>query len=256
LVEKWALLKNAGFVNEFFKFLFAMFFLASRCALCDRPCGGLMPSRLCKTCQRQIQDTQRSQPLETASPAQPFPVFTWGDYEGNLRRSIRHLKYERAKAIGTWLGQQMAESWIKHNPSQPPIRLIVVPIPMFAAKEKLRGYNQAAVIAQQFARSTGYRYAPNLLRRDRETQAQYGVNARSRDANLESAFALGDHARFPSNHQILIVDDIYTTGATVRSALTTLTQHQLTVWGVAVAARPIFHRNFTEIPQTLNSDQS
>ncbi len=219
-----------------------MFFLASRCALCDRPCGGrILRSVLCETCQRQIQEAQRSQPLETATPAQPFPVFTWGDYEGNLRRSIRQLKYHRAKAIGTWLGQQMAESWIKQNPAPDAIQLVIVPIPMFAAKEKLRGYNQAAVIAQQFARSTGYVYAPKLLRRDRETQAQYGVNARSRDANLASAFTVGDSSRFPANHRILIVDDIYTTGATVRSALTALKQHQLPVWGVAVAARPFFH---------------
>ncbi len=199
-----------------------------------------MRSVLCETCQRQIREAQRSQALETAAPAQPFPVFTWGDYEGNLRRSIRHLKYHRAKAIGTWLGQQMAESWIAQDPP-PPIRLVVVPIPMFAAKEKMRGYNQAAVIAQQFARSTGYLYAPKLLRRDRETEAQFGVNARSRDANLAAAFTVGEASRFPANHQILIVDDIYTTGATVRSALVTLKHHQLPVWGVAVAARPVFH---------------
>jgi ComF family protein len=231
-----------------------MFFLASRCSLCDRPCGGLLRSVLCETCQRQIREAQRSQPLEMASPAQPFPVFTWGDYEGNLRRSIRQLKYHRAKAIGTWLGQQMAESWIEHNSyshPQPqsqsqPSQFMVVPIPMFAAKEKLRGYNQAAVIAQQFARSTGYLYAPKLLRRDRETQAQYGVNARSRDANLASAFTVGQTSRLPANHRILIVDDIYTTGATVRSALATLKQHNLPTWGVAVAARPVFHGSFQQ----------
>ena len=178
------------------------------------------------------------------------PIFAWADYEGNLRQSIAQLKYHRMRTIGTWLGQQMADAWIAQDLHRTLPHLVVVPIPMFAAKEKLRGYNQAAVIAQQFARTIGYRYEPKILRRDRETQAQYALDSRSRIANLESAFALGPLPRLRTQDSIVIVDDIYTTGATVRSALTTLSP-TLNVWGVAVAARPVFKpRSHEAIPKS------
>lgn len=172
-----------------------------------------------------------------------MPVFTWADYEGNLRQSIARLKYQRMRTIGTWLGQQMANAWIAQDLHRTERGLVVVPIPMFAAKEKMRGYNQAAVIAQQFARTIGYRYEPKLLCRDRETQAQHAIDPRSRASNLEGAFSLGNGPKINAQDRILIVDDIYTTGATVRSALSTLNPSfgpSLRVWGVAVAASPVF----------------
>ena len=218
-----------------------MFFLSPRCLLCDRSCDrlGLALCRLCATCERQICSAKREQPLEKATSDHPVPIFAWADYEGNLRQSIAQLKYHRQRTIGTWLGQQMAEAWIAQDLHRTLPHLVVVPIPMFAAKEKMRGYNQAAVIAQQFARTTGYRYEPRMLRRDRETKAQYAVDSRSRTANLESAFTLGPLHNLRSSDRILIVDDIYTTGATVRSALATLPP-AIKIWGVAVAARPVF----------------
>jgi ComF family protein len=219
-----------------------MFFLSPRCLLCDRSCDRRATGRaLCSTCERQIQSTRRSKSLDAATEHHPIPVFAWGHYDGALKRSLAQLKYQRGRAIGTWLGQQMAEGWEAEGLHSHQGELIVVPIPMFLAKEKLRGYNQAAVIAAQFAQSAGYRYCPKLLRRNRDTQAQYGIDPRSRSANLESAFSLGLVPKLRPEYQILIVDDIYTTGATVRSALSTLIQQNLTVWGTAVVARPAFH---------------
>ena len=221
-----------------------MFFLSPRCLMCDRSCDRLDSAqvRLCLTCERQIGSAKRDQPLGTMSDDrhyQAMPLFAWADYEGNLRQSIVRLKYQRMRTIGTWLGQQMADTWIAQGLHRTLRSLVVVPIPMFAAKEKIRGYNQAAVIAQQFARTVGYRYEPKILRRDRETQAQYSVDRRSRSSNLESAFTLGPLPRLHAQDRILIVDDIYTTGATVRSAMKTLSP-SLKIWGVAVAARPVF----------------
>ena len=140
----------------------------------------------------------------------------------------------------------MADAWIAQNLHRTLPHLVVVPIPMFAAKEKVRGYNQAAVIAQQFARTVGYRYEPKILRRDRETQAQHALDSRSRTANLESAFTLGQLPRLRTQERILIVDDIYTTGATVRSAMEVL-QPTFKIWGVAVAARPVFETRPSKI---------
>ena len=141
----------------------------------------------------------------------------------------------------------MADAWIAQDLHRTERRLVVVPIPMFATKEKIRGYNQAAVIARQFARTTGYRYEPKLLCRNRETQAQYAVDPRSRSSNVEGAFSLNNGSRINAQDRILIVDDIYTTGATIRSAISTLSPAlgpPLKIWGVAVAASPVFETQF------------
>ena len=188
--------------------------------------------------------------MENVTSASSVPIFAWADYEGNLRQSIAQLKYQRMRTIGTWLGQQMADAWISQDLHRTLPHLVVVPIPMFAAKEKLRGYNQAAVMAQQFARTIGYRYEPKMLRRDRETQAQHALDSRSRAANLESAFTLGPLPRLRTQDRIVIVDDIYTTGATVRSAMATL-QPTFKIWGVAVAARPVSETRSSEVSNKL-----
>ena len=136
----------------------SMFFLSPRCLLCDRSCDGFgsVQVRLCLTCERQICAAKRDQPLGTMSDNSTMPLFTWADYEGNLRQSIARLKYHRMRTIGTWLGQQMADAWIAQDLHRTERRLVVVPIPMFAAKEKIRGYNQAAVIALAKSRSSAF----------------------------------------------------------------------------------------------------
>jgi ComF family protein len=215
--------------------------LKSACSGCGRTARGVF----CDACHEQICAGKRSQALEPSDRQHPLPLFAWATYDNSLRRVIAALKYDRQSAIGSWLGVQMAESWIQHGLYQQYPKLLVVPIPMYPSKQKLRGYNQAELISRSFARQVGYRHHHQVLRRHRETQAQYSVSVTDRDRNLQSAFSVDP--RFKSHAPILLVDDIYTTGATLRSAIQVLQNHQLNLWGSAVAARPFFE-TFPESP--------
>jgi ComF family protein len=208
--------------------------LKSTCPACGRTARGVF----CESCQEQICAGKRSQALEPSNHQHPLPLFAWATYDNSLRRVITALKYDRQAAIGHWLGIQMAESWIQNGLHQQYPKLLVMPIPMHPSKQKLRGYNQAELISRSFAHQVGYRHQPQALRRHRETQAQYSVSVTDRDRNLQSAFSVDPH--FKSQTPIVLVDDIYTTGATLRSAIQALQEHRLNLWGSAVAARPFF----------------
>jgi predicted amidophosphoribosyltransferase len=107
---------------------------------------------------------------------------------------------------------------------------------MHPKKQKQRGFNQAALIAEGFCNVTGYKLKVNGLERIKETEAQFSLSAVQRQENLANAFILGKDLRRHPNIPILLLDDIYTTGATVKAAVQTLEQHQITVLGVAAVA--------------------
>ncbi|GBE94134.1 phosphoribosyltransferase [Nostoc cycadae WK-1] len=146
------------------------------------------------------------------------------------------MKYENqsniARMLGTWLG----EAWLLHSP-QRHTQLIVVPIPMHPQKQKQRGYNQAALIAESFCQTTKLKLSVNGLERVRETQAQFGLSVSEREKNLAEAFVVGKkfRDRCPST-SVLLVDDIYTTGSTTKSAVQILHQSGIKVLGLAAVA--------------------
>jgi ComF family protein len=204
-------------------------FLQSDCPLCQRP----TPRELCPYCIKQVQSCHYQNPAYLWK--QPLPIFVLGHYGGGVKRAIAALKYKNQPQIGYLLGQWLGESWLLNSP-QPQKQLLVVPIPMHPKKQKQRGFNQAALIAEGFCNVTGYKLKVNGLERIKETEAQFSLSVAQRQENLANAFVIGKDLRRPPNIPILLVDDIYTTGATVKSAVKTLEIHQIKVLGVAAVA--------------------
>ncbi|MDJ0736654.1 MAG: ComF family protein [Nostocaceae cyanobacterium] len=204
-------------------------FLQSNCALCQRPTS----SELCPDCTRQLQKCHLQSPGSLWKP--PLPVLAWGKYGGILKRAIAAMKYDNHPEIARPLGQYLAEVWLLHAPKCKS-QLTVVPIPMHPSKLKTRGYNQAALIAQSFCEVTGLKLKPHGLERVKQTQAQFGLSPSERGKNLTAAFALGEDFRRRPHTAVLLLDDIYTTGATAKSAIQTLHQAGISVYGLATVA--------------------
>ncbi|WP_016952475.1 ComF family protein [Anabaena sp. PCC 7108] len=205
-------------------------FLQSNCPLCQRS----TPSELCQYCNQQIQSCHLKKPSYLWQ--QPLPVFAWGIYGGSLKRAIAVMKYENHPEIGSFLGRYLGESWLLNSveTNQKPV---IIPIPLHSQKLKERGYNQAALIAKGFCQITGCQLQLNGLERIKNTKAQFGVSASEREKNLAAAFSLGtDFRRRQPEAPVLLVDDIYTTGATAKSAVYTLNQSNISVLGLAAVA--------------------
>jgi ComF family protein len=204
-------------------------FLQSHCPLCQRSSS----RELCPYCERQLQTCQLPDPKVKWQA--PIPIFSWGVYGGSLKRAIAAMKYDNQPQIGRLLGECLGEAWLL-NFTKYQKNLLVVPIPLHASKQKQRGYNQAALIAQGFCQTTGLKLKLNGLERVRETQAQFSLSVAEREKNLAAAFSVGQGLRHHRDIPILLVDDIYTTGATAASAVQTLNQYGMRVLGLAAVA--------------------
>jgi ComF family protein len=133
--------------------------------------------------------------------------------------------------LGFWL----AEAWLKSPFANQ--QVIVVPIPLHANRQKQRGYNQAALIGEHFCQATDLKLHKLGLIRQKDTAAQFNLTFSQRQENLNKAFILGaEFCRHRPVKPVLLIDDIYTTGATTRFAAKVLQQAGITVQGLVAIA--------------------
>ncbi|MCL1495002.1 MAG: ComF family protein [Pseudanabaena sp. Salubria-1] len=211
----------------------------ANCPLCKRPSDRI----LCKDCDRQIAAYQSPDFLQKDYPITPeIPLYSWGIYDGALKRAIAACKYENHPEIMEAIAEKIADTWKRSaNTKRTNLKKIsVIPIPLHASKLKSRGFNQAELMARRFCDLTAIPCKPQLLRREKDTKAQMQTKSKQeREENLSKAFTV------PLNQQskpqdVILFDDIYTTGATIREAIATLAANNIKVKGVIVLARPQF----------------
>ena len=195
------------------------------CTLCgeQRSVGGLrfattaMPpspdgENLCHLCER-------------ARPSFQLAV-AYGEYEGALRGLIHLLKYERIPTIAGPLGALLAGT-IARRQDLPP-SLTVVAVPLHGSKQRERGFNQTALLAKATVRSLRWQRpdlaleaAYDAMGRQRATETQAGLTPHQRRRNLRGAFFVRQPEKV-AGRAMLLLDDIYTTGATARECTRTL----------------------------------
>jgi len=136
--------------------------------------------------------------------------------EGVLHEAVHRLKYHGLTALASPLGGLMAGYWIQH----PMPADVVVPVPLHAARLRERGYNQAALLAREMARRVGLVVDEQTLMRLRATAPQVKLNAGQRKENVCDAFRCSGN--FLAGKQVLLIDDVCTTGATLEACAVAL----------------------------------
>lgn len=186
---------------------------APLCARCGRPVSS--STDCCPTCQ------ERPLPLQQIRAAVLFahPV----------AKLIHNLKYNGAFALAKPLAQMMAEAWSTwHMPVD-----LVLPIPLHAERQRKRGYNQSALLARHFCKLVALPYIEDGLQRTRFTTPQVGLTAVERLKNVQDAFVAKIDV---VGKNILLIDDVCTTGATMAAAATAFSAAGAhTVYGYCVA---------------------
>jgi ComF family protein len=236
--------------------------IPAACSLCESPLPRLSSVPICDACWVEVRSELESGCVRCGD-ALDFPAgssgkglcrtcrlvpppferaVAYGLYQGRMRDVIHAFKYERLHPAAKGMGLLLAEA-IAQLAEDAPGEMLVVPVPLHRSKSKERGFNQARALADQALRCLRQLHptwrltlAPTTLLRLRATQSQAGLSPHARRANVMGAFSVADPAGVEGKH-ILLVDDILTTGATVRSATKALLKAgAATVW-VATLAR-------------------
>lgn len=134
---------------------------------------------------------------------------------GKVQHLLHQLKYKGNKDAGFFLGQQLGNS-IKNATLFQGIDYLV-PIPLHPKKEHMRGYNQSYVIAQGVEDKTNIPIIKDCLYRNVFTSTQTKKNREERWENVKGIFDVKDWRVFENKH-ILLIDDVLTTGATLKAA--------------------------------------
>ena len=131
-------------------------------------------------------------------------------YDDKMRRSITRYKYYGCREYGDFYARAMylyGKNELAHWKPD-----LIVPVPIHKTKLRMRGFNQAAYLAERLSQYTGIPAETELVEKVRKTKSQKKLNAIQRRKNLEAAFRVKGHLR---GRTVLVVDDVYTTGSTV-----------------------------------------
>ena len=223
---------------------FADLLFPPRCALCNAPlppgtgllclCADCLagfpplPFARCPRCALPLDENGVCADCRRATP--PFTATAAiGLYDGRLREAIQRLKYRDdfrlAQPLGLLLARQVAKLGLIDR---------IVPVPLHITRLRQRTYNQSQLLAQAIGKELRIPPAPRTLKRLQATTPQQSLSGEERLANLRGMFALRDDVR---GLRVLLVDDVMTTGATLRECADVLLAGGAAEVVAAVAAR-------------------
>lgn len=189
---------------------------------------------------------QMSDAKVLCSPCRMVPpeferAVAWGVYTDAMRDAIRLMKYERMETIAHPLGALLARVLRTMAQDGMGRDVTVIAVPLSSRRQRRRGYNQSVLLADEALRvlaKAGWslKTAHRAMIRVRETESQFGLSSGKRRRNLRGAFVVKDPAAV-HGREVLLVDDIYTTGATARECARVLRQAGATRVWVATVAR-------------------
>lgn len=229
-------------LKQFISFLLDQIY-PRRCPLCDRVLP-ILPEkqrqRVCPDCLPKLSYVRQPYCMRCGKPLRQETAEYCGDcavkrqpfhsgrsvflYRGAMKEAMYRFKYSGRREYARFFAEEalfLRRKWILSAGFR-----CIVPIPLYAGKKRKRGYNQAEDFAAALGKASGIPVRTDLIRRTRNTVPMKGLSGAERQANIRGAFSRGPGVLegSPEGIRILLVDDIYTTGSTIRAAARLLQQ--------------------------------
>jgi len=179
----------------------------------------ILPGPFCPSCKEFILNLKPEHSFGTFIDC-VYSLWSYDEAAGTL---IHKFKYESKTSLGEKLGQQLAHQ-VRSKGFLSEIDL-VIPVPLHPARKRERGFNQSEVIARQVAHICGIELAEMVLKRYKNTRDQTLLSGPERKINVLNAFRTSGETELTGKN-ILLVDDVVTTGATLNECARTLLASQ------------------------------
>ena len=189
----------------------------SLCPACERE---LAPRRggYCPSCGRLYEREAEPPHLCRDCREEPMPwsrLHFHGGHEGRLRELLLAFKFEGSFAHAGLLQELLARAYAPELPAE-----LIAPVPLHFRRLLRRGFNQSLELSRLLCRISGIPLVPTALRRIRRTRPQTTLDKAQRQQNIEGAFRADE--MLVAGKRVLLVDDVLTTGATLRECVRTL----------------------------------
>lgn len=193
------------------------------------PACGILASELCPTCRQMLAWRPAAGCRRCGEAAPPSSLVCGGDhrelqnlahliapwrYAGTGGALVRRFKLDGDVGAGRLMVRATADAF-RASMQLGWGRAVLVPVPLHPQRRRVRGFDQAAWLAAQLGSRLRMRHSLRCLRRIRPTLPQGDPRVRSRQDNVAEAFAVRD-ARAIAGRRVILVDDVFTSGATLR----------------------------------------
>jgi ComF family protein len=159
-----------------------------------------------------------------------------GSFQEPLKEIIHQFKYRSHPGLAKPLAFRLASAYTAHRDVL--AADLIIPVPLHRWRERQRGFNQAFELSRHFAKLARIPVERHWLLRTRPTKVQAGLSRRERRLNMSGAFAVSKHAKL-ERKALLLVDDVFTTGATLNECARILKQQGASTVSVLTVARVI-----------------
>ena len=210
------------------KFLLSLldFIYKKKCYFCSSSKYSL---KMCPKCYQEL-DFRSIQPVRIIEGVN---IYSCGIYNKNLQKLIRGLKYHNQKELAYYLAKFMYEYFILLDDKR---EFQVVPTPLHKNRIKKRKYNHMDLVVEEFCKFANLEPNYELIKRIKDTKAQYKLTRLERMENLKDAFEVNIEKNL--NKPVLILDDISTTGATFEEMIKTLKSKNIDIILCLAASSP------------------
>lgn len=162
-------------------------------------------------------------------------VCIW-EYRGVVKKIIKALKFRFAKNVSEDISRQVIK-YLEGEINALPKNAYLVPIPLHKKRENWRGFNQSKILAESICEKTKWKFIPDLLLRIKQGEHQADLSGEERKKNIQGVFKLNQKYNIQNTkYPVILVDDVYTTGSTVKEACKVLKRNGAKiVWILTIA---------------------